>query len=336
LPVYARWVGRLTAGRISKLRPTALHRIDGVDLSDLPPLDTIRAREGAEFTFRRYEAKRSQVVLILVHGSAGFGDQFADLARALAGNGVAEVYTPDLRGHGDWRGAKGSAVSYPAQLVDDLSDFIAFVRARHPRARIVLGGHSAAGGLVLAMSERAAAEAISGYVLLSPYLGVQSPANRPHFGGWLRLSRVRLYLLGVLNALGVRLLNNLPVLSFDVSGATDGRYCRRWSLNTMLAFGPGAFPDRLRVPSTTPVLLIAGDDDDCFDPARYPEAIVRIAPHAEIVSAGPVGHWDLLAEPSVSQFIATWLAEQGVRNLVRVSPRRPASRRPRSIRKASK
>jgi alpha-beta hydrolase superfamily lysophospholipase len=334
LAVYGRWVGRLADGPPVRLKASAFNRIDSAVPADLPTLQTLRLNDGSEIPYRRYEAERSHTVLILVHGSGGFGDQFAPLAGTLAGNGVAEVYTPDLRGHGEWAGSRGRAVNYPEQLVDDLEAFIAWVKAARPDARIVLGGHSAAGGLVLALSERPAAEAISGYLLLAPYLGVQSPANRPNFGGWLRLSRSRIYLIGALNALGVRWLNRLPVLWFDVSHAADPRYCRKWSMNTMLAFGPGAFAERLQIPATIPVLLIAGDDDDCFDPILYPQAIAPIAPHAEIVSAGAVGHWDLLVDASVPEAIARWLAEQGLKDLLRVSPpRSPPDSEP--IRKAS-
>jgi alpha-beta hydrolase superfamily lysophospholipase len=202
-------------------------------------------------------------------------------------------------------------VTRPDQLVDDIAAFIAHVRQADEVDSVVLGGHSAGGGLVLGAA-RSRPEAADAYLFLAPYLGLGGPASRPHFGGWVRLRILPLLAVAAANLLGVARFNDTTVLDFDPDAcARDGRYVPSWSFNTLLAFGPGRWMRHAApIPEDRPVLVLAGAGDECFDYRSYRDAFDVVAPHAENPDVGPCGHWDLLVDLKAISLIGAWLARR--------------------------
>lgn len=138
-------------------RPTATTAPQALDLSALmaadpaalPPLESYTSRNGTQLAFRLYPSQaETDTVLVLLHGSGWHSMQFAALARAISGRGLAHVVTPDLRGHGVAPARRGD-VDYIGQLEDDLADLVGLLRVRFPAARVVVGGHSSGGGLAV-------------------------------------------------------------------------------------------------------------------------------------------------------------------------------------------
>ncbi|MBW1784509.1 MAG: alpha/beta fold hydrolase, partial [Deltaproteobacteria bacterium] len=91
-------------------------------------------------TYRHYPADSHKVV-ILLHGAGWHSRYFLPLAEFLSSEGAAQVYTPDLRGHGLTPKRRGDA-DYIGQLEDDLADFIAMIRKENPKSMLIMGGHS--------------------------------------------------------------------------------------------------------------------------------------------------------------------------------------------------
>src|SRR6185312_13401498 len=272
-----------------------------------PAVQEFEARDGCRLAYRAYAARQSRQVVVLIHGSAGYGDQMGVIARRLAAANVATAYTIDMRGHGLSDGRTGHAVKHPWQLIDDLGDFLAQVREAHPDCSLCLAGHSAGGGLALGLARSEFDGLVESYLFLAPFLGLGNSAIRPYFGGWVSLRALKLRALTLANLFGIERFNNATVVDFDIREATDNRYAANWSYNTMLAFGPGRWlPDAPPISAEKPVLVLAGDQDDCFDPKLYPAAFAIVAPHAGIRSAGPIGHWDLLVSEDAIAQIARW------------------------------
>jgi non-heme chloroperoxidase len=91
----------------------------------------------------------------------------------------------------------------------------------------------------------------------------------------------------------------------------DPRYAASWSFNTRLAFGPGRWLNKtMPIIDDKPVLVLAGERDECFVQPLYRDAFKLVAPHAEIPSVGAGGHWDLLTEPKAIEALGAWLATQ--------------------------
>lgn len=119
---------------------------------------------------------------ILLHGSGWHSRYFLPLAGFISSEGLSQVYTPDLRGHGHSPERRGD-VDYIGQLEDDLLDFIAMIPKDNPKAMLILGGHSSVGGLAVRFAGSKYGHA---YLLLSPYLQYNAPTVRHNSGGWAR------------------------------------------------------------------------------------------------------------------------------------------------------
>jgi alpha-beta hydrolase superfamily lysophospholipase len=317
LLAYVRALEDFTRSAPAGLTAATFARINAAPWIDTPAHREFEARDGCRLAYRAHAAAQSSQVVVLVHGSAGYGDQMGTIARRLAEANVATAYTIDMRGHGESDGRSGHAVRHPWQLTEDLSDFVAYVREAHPGARLCLAGHSAGGGLVLGLARSEADRLVDSYLFLAPFLGLGCPANRPYFGGWVSLRGLKLRAITLANLFGVERFNDATVIDFDIREATDPRYTPNWSYNTMLAFGPGHWlPDAPPIAAGKPVLVLAGDKDDCFDAALYGDAFAKVAPHALIRSVGPMGHWDLLVSDEAVAETGKWLSDMAVADFV--------------------
>lgn len=299
---YARAVPRVALKRPGSIPHTALARMWAMDTRRLPGRRLFEASDHGRIAYRTYESA-SAVNLILVHGSACFGDQLHRMASHIAGQGLATVHTLDMRGHG----GSGPAPDHPDRFAKDIGEFVTALRATRRPSAIVLGGHSAGGGLVLNALRSPYLSGISGCLLFAPFLAIDSPSVRPFFGGWAaRLYRRRLVLAIAANLLGSRRFNSLTIARFDSEAVIhDPRYAREWSFDTVFGFGPGPagsgpLPDM-------PVLLAAGTADDCFRAEYYEQDLARITPRGEVVLFEGLGHWDVLTDAAALDLYAAWL-----------------------------
>ena len=310
------WQYNRAASEFTRTDPVSLprnsfDRLSRMDVSRLPELESLTASDGCTLAFRHYRGSgEAGTIVVLIHGSAGYGDQLHALASGIAVSGKAQVYTLDMRGHGLSGGKAGHAVRHVEQPCEDIAEFIGFLDRRTPGARIVLGGHSAGGGLVLRFCRRPAGHRVSACLFLAPYLGVGSPTIRPLFGGWVTIRGARLRALTLAHVLGITQFNDSTVVSFDLRGCSNRQsYTPSWSFSTLLAMGPGCWaPSAMGIDSTRPVLVVAGDRDECFYADAYREAFQAIAPQAEVRTVANVGHWDVLVEPGVVAMTNEWLS----------------------------
>ncbi len=308
---YARAATEFTTTPPVTLPRNSFARLSVMDTTGLPWPETMTTTDGYALAFRHYVGhSEARTIVVLIHGSAGYGAQLHLLARAIAESGQGHVYTLDMRGHGFSRGKPGHVASHAEQMGDDIAEFIGFVGARAPDARIVLGGHSAGGGLVLRFSRSAAGQKVAAYFFLAPYLGLGSPTIRPLFGGWAKVQANRLRALSLANVLGITRFNDATVVSFDLSACPNREtYTPSWSFNTLLAMGPGRWaPDALGIDHTKPVLVVSGDRDECFYPEAYVEAFAILAPQAEVRTIPDSGHWDILVDPKAVNLAVDWLS----------------------------
>lgn len=310
---YIRAIGAFTRTAAPILERSSFARIAASDWSDLPPAQTFPV-PSASLGFRHYPAADSKRVLVLIHGSGCFGDLAHEMAVRIVRRNAAHVYTLDMRGHGRSSGPRGHAIDDQGQMIGDVAAFIRHLQATRDRPQITLGGHSAGGGIVLAFARSPAADLVSSYLFLAPFLGFGSEVDRPHFGGWVRLRIGVLRLLTLANVLGITRFNGSTVVDFNIEAAGDPRYVPSWSFSTLLAFGPDRWSANARpLPAHKPVLVLACSDDECFSQRHYAGAFAVVAPHAELPEVGPGGHWDLLVDAKAAQLAIRWLEAQNRR-----------------------
>jgi non-heme chloroperoxidase len=275
-----------------------------VDYQDIPPLNTFTARDGRELPYRHYPGPFNRI-LILLHGSGWHSQYLMPLARFISGEGLAQVYTPDLRGHGLNPERRGD-VDYIGQLEDDLADFIAFVLKNDPGRRVILGGHSSGGGLAIRFAGSRYRYLVDAFMLLSPFLKYNAPTMRPNCGGWARPYIRPIIGLTMLNNVGIRWLNDRPVIDFNMpEEARDGTETLSYSYRLNASYAPRNYKKDMSA-ITQPLLVAVGTADDAFFADRFEPVISRFS-SAEVRLLEGVSHMGVITSPAVHPAVREWI-----------------------------
>jgi pimeloyl-ACP methyl ester carboxylesterase len=273
------------------------------------PLQSFKARDGATLSYRHYGTGNTDApLLIFLHGSGWHGGAYDGLARSIAEKAGMEVALPDLRGHGPNPLTRGD-VAYIGQLEDDITDLAAALRK--PGQKLVLGGHSSGGGLVIRYAGGEQGSTLDGAVLLAPFLKYNAPTTRPNSGGWARPLTRRIIGLSMLNAVGIRALNGLTAIQFNfpaevLNGAEGGTATASYSyrLNTSYAPRNDYLADIAALP---PFLLIAGTEDESFVASGYEPAMKPVNPNGQYRLLDGQSHLGAISDERTAGLIADYL-----------------------------
>ena len=236
-----------------------------VDYSDLPHVQFTTARDGTRLAYRHYGSakKRPLGLVVLVHGSSARSSSMHPLAKDLSAAGW-EAYALDIRGHGE-SGEKGK-VAYVGQLEDDLQDFMGNVPGPSPK---MLVGISSGGGFALRVAGSDRQSLFDGYLLLSPFLSPKAATIRKDSGGWVGVGIPRIIALVILNKLGIRVFNDLPVLAFALSREDAALLTPAYSYNLWSGFQPHDDYQRDILFSKRPMAVLEGVEDEVFRADRF-------------------------------------------------------------------
>jgi non-heme chloroperoxidase len=285
-------------------RPPEMHSVSGpmrhVDFSDLPALQHFTARDGQVLSYRLYPGTGPDVV-VLIHGSSGESSSMHAVAKTLSAAGDT-VYVPDMRGHG--HDGRPGDIDHIGQLDDDLADLVGVIRPLHPHAAPILAGHSAGAGFVLRIAEGPQARWFSRFVLLSPALAYGAETYRPNVGGWATPFVGRIIALRILNRLGVRWFNGLPIVAFAVDPrapvALDATYSYRMQANF------SAPSDALAGLSSVkqPLAVLVGSADEIFFADRFAPLIHHERADVPVTVVPGVDHMGMVTEPRALAAVA--------------------------------
>jgi len=293
------------------LEPTNLSFTDlFIDYSDLPKLENYTARDGTLLTYRHYptEAKK---IFILLHGSGWHSQYFMFLARNISSQGIAQVYTPDLRGHGRSPQRRGD-VDYIGQLEDDLADLIAVIKKDSPNSMLIVGGHSSGGGLAIRFAGSRYGQQADAYLLLAPWLKYNAPTKRPGTGKWARPYTTRIIGLSMLNNVGIRFFNDLTVIEFNMpENARDGTETLSYSYRLNRSYAPRNYKKDLSA-ITQPLLVVVGTADKVFFADKYDPVISQYT-DVQVELLQGLTHMGVVASPKIQPVIGEWLS--GLNNL---------------------
>jgi non-heme chloroperoxidase len=278
-----------------------------VDFSDLPMPEKIPARHGSPIAFRHWDTVSPgtpERVVVAIHGSSASSSSLHPLAKALQAQGFS-VYAPDIRGHGD-TGTRGD-IDYAKQLDDDLADFVAAVKMRHPRAELALMGFSSGGGFALHAAATPVGGAFSRVVLLSPFLGPRAPTvKQGETNAWASVYLPRLIALAILDRLGIHAFEHLDVIAFAVLPEQAKFLSPTYSFLLARAFGTEDYVADLRN-AKAPLAVLVGGNDELFDASRFAATIDAIRPDTPVVVVPGLDHVGLALDPRAVPAIAAAL-----------------------------
>ncbi len=273
------------------------------DWSSLPELHNFAARDGTPIAYRAYPAAGGRVA-VLVHGSSGSARGMHAVGLALAGQGVT-AYALDMRGHGA-SGRRGD-IDYPDQLEDDVADFFAILKQRHPGARFTLVGHSSGGGFTLRFAGGRYGDRFDRYVMLAPFLHQDAPTARPASGGWAKPYLPRMIGLTILDRMGLKWFQDLPVLAFAVPPGANER-TTHYSFRLQLGFRPHEdWQGDVRA-LRRPAILIAGDRDSLFVAQAYGPTLEPLSPQIKVRLLAGIDHVGVVLRPEALEAILAGLA----------------------------
>jgi alpha-beta hydrolase superfamily lysophospholipase len=268
-----------------------------VDYSDLPPPSRFVARDGATLTYRVYPSAAGgpQGSVVLVHGSSARSNSMHVMAKAFAAAGYS-AYALDIRGHGE-SGVRGH-IAYVGQLEDDLEDF---ERSVKPASPATLAGFSSGGGFVLRVAGSDRQKLFSSYLLLSPFISQDAPTYRPDSGGWVSVGLPRYVAVALLNAVGVRVFNDLAVTRFALNEEAKAFLTPQYSFALAQNFRP-KLNYRANIRAANQLMrLVAGRDDEVFYADRFAEVFKAESKDIPVTLVPGIAHIPLTLEPTAVQ-----------------------------------
>ena len=278
--------------------------IESLNYATLPDVQHCRARDGAEIPYRVYPA-RSETTVILIHGSSSRGRSLHGLASYLAERDIGRCVTLDMRGHG-W-GRPGD-LDHIGQLEDDVADLIEQLARDGLARRLVLLGFSSGGGFALRFAGSRYGEEASAYVFLAPFIHEDSPTLRPD-NGWAFAHDKRLLVLEWLNAVGLKVFNFLPVISFAVAEEDRDQLTPDYSFRMSANFRPARdYHANLRH-MARPGVLIVGSEDENFRAAAYPDDVVAHAQNLAFRQLDGLKHMDLVTKREAFRAVGEEIAK---------------------------
>lgn len=276
-------------------------------IKEMSPLEPYQARDGSQLFFRRYGAA-SNTHLVLIHGSSAHSAYLHAFAKYLSERNVANVYAPDLRGHGPQPQHRGD-IDYIGQLEDDLADLISHIsNATGTDARIFVGGHSSGGGLAVRLGGSRHGHLAQGLLLLAPYLGYDAPMVKRNAGGWSEADIPKIVGLSILNGFGVTRLNGANVLRFNLPEKYHNGYeTLSYSFRMMKGMHPDNYKTDLKSYRGS-MLLLVGSEDEAFHTEGFKTGILPYKSDAAIGFVHGGSHLGIIMSESAMAEAARWLA----------------------------
>jgi alpha-beta hydrolase superfamily lysophospholipase len=283
-----------------------------VDLSSLPSIERLQARDGTWLGFRHYGAGGTPTgrVAIVIHGSSGSsGGTIHALSQALAAHGV-EAFAVDMRGHGT-SGTRGD-IGYVGQLEDDLADFVTVLRHTVPSAPLTLVGHSSGGGFALRVAGSPIQNLFERFVMLAPYLGYDAPSTRPSSGGWANADIPRIIGLLALRGLGINCCEALPVLALAVPPNSEKTLVSTYTDRLMRNFAVRGDFRRDLAAATKPLTIISGADDELMFSDKYADAVRGAKVAVDVKVLDGINHMGIVSVPKAISIVAEDVATRAM------------------------
>ena len=281
--------------------------------ASIPGVANFEARDRSLIGYRHYRSKQpTRLKLYLVHAETWDDLQFTALATTLATRlGIADVFTFDMRGHGQNPLHRGD-VAYVGQPTDDLADLIRATSAQGDV--IVIGGHSAGAAVAARLAEAPGPIKLAGLLLLAPVLSPDFAANKTDFGGWALPLKARVVGLKLQNAIGIHWSDQEIAVQYAVPQAVwEGPL--GFSVTSDYSW---RFVKSLQLPSSdgsdlssvgAPYLAVVGSDDEVIDAEKLEPAIKTFNKRGETSVVPQETHFSIVNSQQTLAILQNWLSK---------------------------
>lgn len=288
------------------------HSSRGGPCQDGPGIRCFHMRDGALLAGRQL-ASDSDLIVVYLHGVMSSGTEFEDGARMLRESTGAAVIRLDLRGHGLSAGTRGD-INHIGQWEEDVADVVSVLRKDSPGSRIILAGHSMGGGIAmryaLRHTERRDVPEVDGYLLFAPHLGQKSPTSRTEPAGGagahapqlIKVHVPRIIGLVMLNVVGIRGLNDLDTLYFDIPADLP---IHAYTFRAMASMSPDDYRAALTA-DAKPLLVLVGQNDEAFQAREY-SGVVRLHRNGKTVVIAGETHDGVIVSRAAFDAIRDWI-----------------------------
>ena len=279
----------------------------------IPGVENFEARDRSLIGFRHYRSTQpTRTKLYLVHAETWDDLQFSATATALAFRlGVADVFTFDMRGHGQNPLHRGD-VDYVGQPTDDLADLIRATSA--PGDVIIIGGHSAGAAVAARLAAAPGQIKIAGLLLLAPVLSPDFVANKPNLGGWALPLTGRVAGLRLQNAIGIHWSDQeiavqyavpKPVWEGPLGFSVTSDYTWRFVRSLQLPSSDGSDFASVRAP----YVAVIGGDDEVIDAAKLGPALKTFSKNGDTAVVPQETHFSIVNSQQTLVIIQNWLSK---------------------------
>jgi len=307
---------------MSRLRePADLRRAAAIEMpvptagenASIPGVENFEARDRSLLGFRHYRSTQpTRIKVYLVHAETWGDLQFSALATAIATRlGVADVFTFDMRGHGQNPLHRGD-VAYVGQPTDDLADLIRATSAQGDV--IVIGGHSTGAAVAARLAAAPGQAKLSGLLLLAPVLSPDFATNKPDLGGWASPLRWRIAALKLQNMLGIHWSDQEVTVQYAVPKAVwegplgysvTSDYTWRFTRSLQLPSADGSELANVRVP----YLAVVGSDDEVIDADKLDPAMKSFNKRGDVAVVPQETHFGIVNSQQTLAIIQNWLSK---------------------------
>jgi non-heme chloroperoxidase len=279
------------------------------DYSGIPDLVQYQARDHTMLDYRYYPSS-SKNLMIILHGSGYHSRYLYKLAKTLSDSIVAQVVTPDLRGHGI-RPTKRGDIVYIGQLDDDLDDFVQFCITTYRPEKIFIAGHSSGGGLALRLMGNAKRHQADGYVLLAPYLAHDAPTTNTE-SGWAKPSMMKVILAHMLNGFGLHWLDHAVTIEFNLPKEyRDSSETLLYTHALVTSFSPTDYQNDLQRTSKK-ALVVVGEDDEAMNASEY-QKLLHTNTNFELIILPKINHMSVVTNDGAAGVVGRWLNKMGAK-----------------------
>ena len=273
------------------------------DYSRIPDLVQYQARDHAKLSYRYYPSPSNNLMIIL-HGSGYHSRYLYKLAKTITHNQIAQVVTPDLRGHGP-QALKRGDIDYIGQLDDDLDDLVQFCIATYSPKKIFVAGHSSGGGLALRLMGNKMRHQADAYILLAPYFAHDAPTTNAK-SNWAKPALLKVIFAHMLNGFGLHWLDHSVTIKFNLPEAyRDGSETLAYTHALITSFSPSDYERDLRN-TTKKTLVVVGEDDEAMNASAYQKVLPQNA-SIELTILPRVHHMGIVTNEYIAGVIGGWL-----------------------------